>query len=525
MKNLFLIGAVLLMLAESVYGALSQASIIQPPYPPSKDFNGYTYRQRNTFRRLYQHTPLRVAFLSDVSFAESIGSRCIERSLTNFLTEQFALQYGSMWYMNPSGGATTVINDNDAWGQHYHMPNASQATSFSPQTADTLTLFWVMQPGFGTLLVETNNGGAYATALTLPGANATTIGRYTNITFVGTPNFSCRVTSTGNNIFVGASMFQSNSTAMFRINNWIMGGTEVISNAAYMVPWEVHGPIMQGLALDLMIIGSKDSYLAGMPNFISAFEAAMSTNSPNTDIWYVSQSDSLDGVGHQAMIDMRKAWLATIPGSTRGAFYDGMYYFDGAGDTNYFTIPQDFSDTAHPQLIWDDFMSFELPRLLHLDTESMTRFGYLPTTVTAVSAMNVLGGNLRIPAGSLWSSSWYSDGTSGGANTITYNGNVEARADVTANGGLIFPQGLSSTYQGGTTLLSSNVATGTYNWTNNASPLRQAVVYVTGGTVSGIGQNKTLVGSAAGSYCFIVQPNEEVDITNTVAPVFKFKYF
>ncbi len=70
-------------------------------------------------------------------------------------------------------------------------------------------------------------------------------------------------------------------------------------------------------------------------------------------------------------------------------------------------------------------------------------------------------------------------------------------------------------------LLSSNVATGTYLFTNTL--LGNCTVFLFGGTVTGVGINGSQVGSAAGTYSLPLQPGEWIGITNSGAPTLRFK--
>jgi hypothetical protein len=91
---------------------------------------------------------------------------------------------------------------------------------------------------------------------------------------------------------------------------------------------------------------------------------------------------------------------------------------------------------------------------------------------------------------------------------------------VTINGGV------ASLANNGGSLMSSNVATGTWSFTN--SDKVNWLCYIMGGTASGISQNDSAVeisGSTNLNATLILQPNEWLRITNTTAPRFTFKRF
>lgn len=88
---------------------------------------------------------------------------------------------------------------------------------------------------------------------------------------------------------------------------------------------------------------------------------------------------------------------------------------------------------------------------------------------------------------------------------------------------VVIPGTLQTSANNKLSLMSSNVSTGTYLWTNLLAG--DCAVFIYGGTVSGIGVNGTQIGNAAAPYQIPLQPGEWIGITNSVAPTLAFKPF
>lgn len=238
-----------------------------------------------------------------LSFGDSLAENY--RSLQTQLFNRLGARLGSAGLGLPdryntlaaaySGGAAVVGAGSNWWTWHYSVPPGgfvSWTNLAGPQFSvrcDSVGLFWIARPEGGTFTVSvaTNGGPWSAPLLTLDGAAATAVGRFTN-TPLARARYRLRVDGlSGTNLVLGPQFLDAGVPGVFP-SVLAQGGVNL--KQVFAVSTNILHPVFAALQPDLVVWHMKelvDIGGAALTNGLAQLQTLLRATCPQADLLYI----------------------------------------------------------------------------------------------------------------------------------------------------------------------------------------------------------------------------------------------
>ncbi len=264
------------------------------------------------YGKLMSHYPVKILWLGDSVSEDTCYS--VLKTLSGYMPTNGAqinaakLAFGPNSYFYYGGTAAGSVNHAIFPVNQFVMTNGQSLQVWSTlvfpgYNANTVELYYWASNNFGTITVQTNVGaGPYAT-LAVVNANNSGIrtAMFTNWFFRSQQHLNVQLLSTGNNLILGASIWNTNQNKGF-VQSWMgQGGLDLGDWVASPSAPSVDGftttsndfrTIIQGMVPDLIVVEVEDGQFIGdyhiqqtLSNFVNCVR---SSSASNCDIVFVN---------------------------------------------------------------------------------------------------------------------------------------------------------------------------------------------------------------------------------------------